>query len=255
MLITVTGSLTIRSCQQFCQASAPTTLMPDATLTQRRRGTAAQAPSGIFSSGFMGTWIASGMSRSGHSSKLSFVGRTSQQSQNTTEYSVLCCSFSQTGLSKWVCVSACKKSIAHPKTLRSVTEARYHHMIFEVLKAIKFGNAHGDVHDCAERVVSTRWNSLTGSHAWEEPPSEELEDSMVGNWGRSLVEPKNPPVPCTICADWLSCTAPGRGTCFLSLIAHHLRIECFGVRSIPAPGSVKAHTLFPGPFPFPSWLN
>ena len=132
MLTAVAGSLTIRSCRQLCQASAPTTFMPDATLTWRRRGTAAKAPSGIFSSGLMGTWIASGMSRSGHSSKLSFVGRTSQQSRNTMEYSVLCCSFSD-----------CLEVSDRGKIV--------HHVIFEVLKAIKFSNAHGDVNDCTRQ--------------------------------------------------------------------------------------------------------
>ena len=43
---TVAGSLTMRSCRQFCQASAPMSLMPDSTLTCRRRGTPAKAPSG-----------------------------------------------------------------------------------------------------------------------------------------------------------------------------------------------------------------
>ena len=107
MLTTETGILTIRSCRQHCHASAPTNLMPDATLTGRRRGTAAKAPSGTVSSWFMGTWTASGMSRSGHPSKGSFVGKLSQQSRNTMEYSVLCCSFSQIGLSdRFVCLLA-----------------------------------------------------------------------------------------------------------------------------------------------------
>ena len=36
----------------------------------------------------------------------------------------------------------------------------------------------------SERVVSTRWNSLTGSHAWGELTSEELEDSIGGQLGK-----------------------------------------------------------------------
>ena len=192
MLTTVTGSLTIRSCRQLCQASAPTTLMPDATLRWRRRGTAAKAPSGIFSSGFMGTWIASGMSRSGHSSKLSFVGRISQQSRNTMEYSVLCCSRTPEDL-----------EVSHGGKI-------VHHLIFEVLKAIKFGNAHGDV-------------NARGLHRWA---------TREGHW----LSRKAPTVPCAICACWLSFTAPGKGTYLLSPIAHHLRVEFFRVLSIPAPG-------------------
>ena len=61
MPITVAGSLTMRSCRQFCQASAPMSLMPDSTLTCLRRGTPTKAPSGTISSGFKGTWTASGI--------------------------------------------------------------------------------------------------------------------------------------------------------------------------------------------------
>ena len=43
MPTTVAGSLTMRSCRQFCQASAPMSLMPDSTLTCLRRGTPAKA--------------------------------------------------------------------------------------------------------------------------------------------------------------------------------------------------------------------
>ena len=48
MPTTVAGSLTMRSCRQFCQASAPMSLMPDSTLTCLRRGTPAKAPSVFF---------------------------------------------------------------------------------------------------------------------------------------------------------------------------------------------------------------
>ena len=41
-------------------------LMPDSMLTCRSRGTPAKAPSGTISSGFMGTWIASGTAYTGH---------------------------------------------------------------------------------------------------------------------------------------------------------------------------------------------
>ena len=89
---------------KLCHASASTNLMPGSTLTWRGRGTNAKAPSGTISSGFMGIWTASGMSRIGHPSRHSCVGRTSQQSRKTTQYSTLCCSFSQSGFSKQVCL-------------------------------------------------------------------------------------------------------------------------------------------------------
>ena len=48
----------MRSCRQFCQASAPMSLIPDSTLTRRKRP--AKAPPGTISSGFIGTCTASG---------------------------------------------------------------------------------------------------------------------------------------------------------------------------------------------------
>ena len=45
MPTTVAGNLTMRSCRQFCHASAPMSLIPDSTLTCRKRGTPAKAPS------------------------------------------------------------------------------------------------------------------------------------------------------------------------------------------------------------------
>ena len=57
MPTTVAGNLTMRSCRQFCQASAPMSLIPDSTLTCRRRGTPAKAPSGTIS------WVHRDMNR------------------------------------------------------------------------------------------------------------------------------------------------------------------------------------------------
>ena len=47
----------------------------------------------------------------------------------------------------------CLQEVNHtPENLEVRHEGKMvHHMIFEVLKAIKFGNAQGDVNDCAER--------------------------------------------------------------------------------------------------------
>ena len=49
MPTTVAGSLTMRSCGQFCQASASMNLIPDSTLTCRRRGTLQRSLPGHFS--------------------------------------------------------------------------------------------------------------------------------------------------------------------------------------------------------------
>ena len=48
----------MRSCRQFCQASAPMSLIPDSTLTCRKRPV--KASPGTISSGFIGTCTASG---------------------------------------------------------------------------------------------------------------------------------------------------------------------------------------------------
>ena len=54
-------------------------------------------------------------------------------------------------------------------------------------------------------------------------------------------------MPRAICAYWLSCTALGRGTGFLSPIAHHIRNGCSCARRTLPRASAKAHTLFPRP--------
>ena len=53
-------------------------------------------------------------------------------------------------------------------------------MVLEVLKSIKLGNTHRNVYDRAERAVSTKWQSITGSPSWGELSFDGPEGSMGG---------------------------------------------------------------------------
>ena len=122
MPTTVAGSLTMRSCRQFCQASAPMSLTPDSTLPQTRNP--CKSP---FWDDFLRVHRDMNGKRNlmdGATVELFLDDKVTLLFLKTTVYAMPCSSLSQIGSSRSVCVAVCKKSMEHPNTLRSVTEAR-----------------------------------------------------------------------------------------------------------------------------------